>query len=107
MTTKAKPLITNSLYSMDKDDINHDELLQRCTINHVMSLTGITRPTLYKWLNESVELEKMNPRDCAWFITMCETNPKIIMLLQRGPFKYPRLAKQWLDDQPVATQGTK
>ncbi len=111
MTDKTKQLTHPNLYGMPSDEIALaalsilDALLQRCTIHMVTELTSISRATIYKWLNEDIELEKMSPRDCAWFILVCETDPRIIMLLQRGPFSHTRLAKRWLESQPI--EGTK
>ena len=75
------------------------ELLTRCTINLVTQLTGVSRPTLYRWLDPNLALEEMNYRDSAWFILVCETSPKIQMLLTRPPLSHPRLAKRMLDEQ--------
>lgn len=104
MATKAKTYL-NELHSMDSNDINAvavkylDNLLQRCTIHLVCDLTGISRTTLYKWLDESVELDAMNHRDAAWLILLYETSPKMQMLVQRGPLSNPRLAKRLIDGE--------
>ena len=95
---------TNALHAMDDNDINQvalnllDKLLQRCTLNLVTRLTKVTRPTLYRWLDESLPLDAMNARDAAWFIVMCETSPKVKMLMDRGPLSNPRLAKRLTDE---------
>ena len=89
---------------MSNDDINLaalellDRLMQCCTLNLAHELTGISRTTLYKWLDDDVPLEAMSARDSAWFILQCETNPKLSMLLQRGPASHPKLAKRLTDE---------
>jgi len=94
----------DKMHSMRKEDINQvaydklQELLECCTINLVAKLTGITRPTLYKWLDAEIAYEEMNHYHAAWFILVCETNPKVQMLLERGPVTHPRLAKRMLDN---------
>ena len=96
--SKAKEF-HQDLHCMESDDINQaaltllDRLLQRCTMLLVTDLTGITRTTLYKWLNESLPLDAMSTRDSAWFILMCETSPKLIMLLKRAPLEDIRKAR--------------
>lgn len=93
----------HQLHAMQPDEINAaavhllGRLLDRCTLNLVCQLSGISRVTLYKWLDATVPLEAMNHRDAAWFILMAETSPKMQMLLQRGPLTRPRLAKRLLD----------
>lgn len=97
MATKPKTYLAH-LHRMDANDINQaalrtlDRLLERCTLNMVTKLTGISRTTLYKWLDEDLPLDAMNYRDAAWFILVCETSPKVDMLLQRAPLSNPRLA---------------
>lgn len=92
------------LHAMDHNDINQaalnllDKMLDRCTLNLVSQLTGITRPTLYRWQDDSLPLDVMNVRDAAWFIMMCETSPKTRMLLARDPLSNPRLAKRLTDE---------
>lgn len=92
------------LHKMQPNAINQaaitllDALLERCTINLVCSLSGISRVTLYRWLDETIALDDMNYRDAAWFILQCETNPKIKMLLSRAPLSNPRLAKRLTDE---------
>lgn len=104
MPTKPKTYV-ESLHEMDPNDINQtavtllDNLLEHCTLNLVNQLTGISRTTLYKWLDPDVELDAMNHRDAAWFILMYETKPQMRMLLQRGPVSKPRLIKRILDQQ--------
>lgn len=106
MATKPKTYL-ESLHAMERNDINSqavkylDRLLQCCTINLVSSLTGISRTTLYKWLDESITLDEMNHRDAAWLILMVETSPKFQQLLQRGPVSNPRLAKRVTDQVSV------
>jgi hypothetical protein len=93
----------NNMYNMQPININQiafdklNELLQRCTLNLVTNLTGISRPTLYRWLDPERSLEEMNYRDSAWFILVCETSPKVKMLLSRPPLSHPRLAKRITD----------
>ena len=94
----------DNMHSMRPIDINQiaydklQELLERCTVNLVTQLTGISRPTLYRWLDADRSLEEMNHRDSAWFIPVCETSPKVRMLLDRPPLSHPRLAKRLLDE---------
>ena len=94
----------DNLYSFRPIEINQiaydklNELLTRCTINLVAQLTGITRVTLYRWLDSERSLEEMDYKQAAWFILVCETNPKIQMLLQRAPLSHPRLAKRLTDE---------
>ena len=95
----------DNLYNIDPINNNQmaidklDQLLQRATVNLVSQLTGITRTTLYRWLDTSLPLDAMNYRDSAWFILVCETSPKIQMLLQRGPLSHPRMAKRIIDGE--------
>lgn len=90
MATKPKQRHTE-LHSMERNDINQlavtylDKLLQHCTLNLVQRIVGISRTTLYKWLDEDVALDDMNHYHAAWFVLQYETNPKVAMLLQRGP----------------------
>ncbi len=104
MTTKAKTYLAD-IHAMSHNQINQaavtvlDRLLQRCTLNLVCNLTGISRTTLYKWLDEDVTLDEMNHRDAAWFILLAETSPKMQMLLDRAPLSNPRMAKRLLDDE--------
>jgi len=104
MATKRKEYLAQ-LHSMDRNDINQvavkylDHLLQHCTLHLVQQLIGISRTTLYKWLDEAVELDAMNHRDAAWLILVYETSPKVRMLLERGPVSNPRLAKRALEGE--------
>jgi len=75
-----------------------NELLTRCTLNLVTQLTGVSRPTLYRWIDEDCSLEEMNHRDAAWFILVYETSTKVKMLLDRPPLSHPRLAKRIIDE---------
>ncbi len=92
------------LHALDHNEINQaaldklDQLLERATLNLISNLTQITRPTLYRWLDESLPLDAMNVRDAAWFVVMCETSPKLQMLFERGPLSNPRLAKRLTDE---------
>lgn len=103
MATEPKTYLQD-LHSMDRNDICAiavkylDNMLQRCTLHLVCDLTGISRTTLYKWLDSDVALDQMNHRDAAWFILLYETSPKMQMLVQRGPLSKPRLAKRLLED---------
>lgn len=81
------PLVVNQI-AVDK--LVH--LLECCTINLVSNITKISRPTLYRWLDTDLALEQMNPVVAGWFILVCETSPKIQLLLSRGPLSHPRLA---------------
>ena len=95
----------DNMHNMKPVDINQvaydklQELLTRCTLNLVTTLTGISRPTLYRWLDTACSLEEMNHRDAAWFILVCETSPKVKMLLARPPLSHPRLAKRLLEGE--------
>lgn len=92
------------MHQLDENEINQaalnylDKLLERCTLNLVSNLTRVTRPTLYRWLDETLPLDAMNARDAAWFIVLCETSPKIKLLLSRPPSSNPRLAKRLTDE---------
>lgn len=94
----------DNLHSMAPIEINQiacdklNQLLERCTINLVSNLTGISRTTLYRWLDPDRSLEEMNHRDSAWFILFCETSPKITLLLERPPLSHPRLAKRVIEE---------
>ena len=94
----------DNLHAMLPIEINQiaydklQELLTRCTVNLVTNLTGVSRTTLYRWLDPERSLEEMNPRDSAWFILVCETSPKVKMLLARPPLSHPRLAKRIIDE---------
>ncbi len=94
----------DNMHSMTPININQiaydklNELLTRCTIHLVTRLTGISRPTLYRWLDPDRSLEEMNHRDSAWFILVCETSPKVKMLLDRPPLSHPRLASRLLEE---------
>ena len=104
MATKQKTYHTE-LHNMDSNDINQvalrllDRLLERCTLNMVTKLTGVTRTTLYRWLDESLPLDAMNVRDTAWFIMICETSPKVQMLMQRAPLSNRRLAGRLIEEE--------
>ena len=94
----------DNLHNMRPVDINQiaydklQELLARCTIHLVTTLTGISRPTLYRWLDPDRSLEEMNYRDAAWLILFCETSPKVKLLLDRPPLSLPRMAKRITDE---------
>lgn len=98
-----KDLLT-TLHKLTPNEINQaaldylDYLLERATLNLVAKLTGITRPTLYRWLDESLPLDAMNYRDSAWFILVCETSPKMQVLINSGPLSHPRLAGRLLEE---------
>ena len=104
MATERRKYLAD-LHSMEANDINEaairtlDHLLKRCTLNLVMKLTGISRTTLYKWLDDSLPLDVMNHRDAAWFILVCETSPKVAMLMDRAPLSNPRLAGRLLETE--------
>ncbi len=92
--------VHHSLYNTDPNMINQlalvklEVLLERATVNLISDLTGVTRTTLYRWLDEDLPLDVMNHRDSAWFILVCETSPEIKMLMDRAPLSHPRLAKR-------------
>ena len=94
----------DNLHDMQPEFINQmaydklNELLTRCTINLVSQLTRITRVTLYRWLDEDRSLEEMDFKQAAWFILVCETSPKVKMLLDRPPLSHPRLAKRVIEE---------
>lgn len=79
------------LHTLEPEDINEiavnklSALLDRCSLHLTSSVTGISRTTLYKWLDPEVPLESMDHRIAGWFILQTETNPKVAMLMQRGP----------------------
>ena len=104
MTIKKTKLIHPELHNMQRTDISQAALdmlyalLECCTINLVSDLTSISRTTLYKWLDESIDLEAMSHRDSGWFILMCETDPKLIGVLARGPVSRPRMAKKLVEE---------
>jgi len=75
-----------------------NELLERCSVNLVSSMTGITRPTLYRWLDTDISYEEMDHRIAAWFILYCETSPKAKLLLDRPPLSHKRMAKRVIED---------
>ena len=93
-----------NLYSMQPIEINQvaydklNELLKRCTIHLVAQLTGVTRKTLYRWLDGNVTLEEMDYKQAAWFILVCETSPKVQLLLTRPPLSQRRMAKRLTDE---------
>lgn len=103
---KAKPKTTllGRLHAMTATDINQeavdllDRLQEACTLHLISELTGIARPTLYRWLDVNRPLEAMDHRVSGWFILVCETSPKIQGLLKRGKLSHPRLAKRITDD---------
>lgn len=88
----------DKLHAMDQDAIAElayrrlTHLMNRATIHLVSQLTAISRPTLYRWLDPERPLSDMNVRDCAWFILMTETSPRVKLLMQRPPMSHPRLA---------------
>ena len=94
----------DNLYNMQPNEINQvaidklDEMLDRCTINLIAALTGITRTTLYRWLDPKLPLDVMDYKQAAWLILVCETSPKIQLLLSRPPLSHPRLAKRITDE---------
>ncbi len=93
------------IHQMDETDINQKaydmllQLLECCTINLVSQLTRVTRTTLYRWLDPDRSLEEMDFKQAAWFIVVCETSPKVQLLLTRGPLSHPRLAKRLLEEE--------
>jgi len=101
------------LHEADADTIRQialdklDALLERCTINLVTQLTRISRPTIYRWLDESLDYEAMDWKDCAWFILVCNTSPKVKMLMDRPPLSHPRLAKRVIEEGEANDERTK
>lgn len=73
-------------------------LLDRCTINLIAGICGISRPTLYRWLDEDVAFEDMNHQVAFWFLAQCEYHPKLKQLAARAPMTYPRLAGRTLTE---------
>lgn len=73
-------------------------LNERCSLNLITDLAGISRTTLYKWLDDSIPLESMNYRDAAWFILYCETSPRVKLLLERPPLSHPRMARKLIGE---------
>lgn len=109
MTDLIQTDLVSRLHSMGEVEINEiafqklEHLLERCTMHLVTKLTGISRPTLYRWMDTERGLEAMNARDAAWFILLCETSPRLKMLMQRPPLSHPRLAGRLFQD--ADTQG--
>lgn len=103
MKNKPKTYLQD-LHLMSSVQINQaavnvlEDLLERCTLNLVCDLTGISRTTLYKWLDPDVSLDEMNHRDAAWLIMLAETSPKVQLLMQRGPLSKPRMARRMLEE---------
>lgn len=101
--SKKKTLVSNQLHEMPATEINQaaiemlDRLLEVGTLNLISDLTRITRPTLYRWLDADVELERMSHHVAGWFLVICETSPKVQALLKRGALSHPRLAKRVTD----------
>ncbi len=99
MSKQYKPPMHAHLYATSTETIQLaavellDSLLDRCTIHLLSELTDITRATLYKWINEDLPLEAINKNLACWFILVCETDPRIIMLSERPPTQYQRYAK--------------
>ena len=94
--------ILDQIHSMDPDDVKAHalvllcDLLERSTMQLAHELTGITRATMYRWLDEELGYESMSIRDCAWFILLCETSPKLQMLLSRKPVQTRHRQRQLL-----------
>ena len=108
MTNETKS-IAFTLHAMDQDDIRLtglemlDRLLQCCTLNLISNVTGISRTTLYKWTDDDVPLEAVSPRDAAWLILVCESDPKLVMILKRGPVQR-KTSATWLINNKVEAQ---
>jgi hypothetical protein len=96
------------LHTMQSDDINNaalkllGTLLDRCSMNLLSDLSGISRTTIYKWLDEDVPLESMSARDSAWFIIMCEHEPRLVKLLSRPPATHKNLVRQGMAQEDAA-----
>ena len=101
----------DNMHNMQPIEINQiaydklQELLTRCTLNLVTTLTRVTRVTLYRWLDTERSLEEMDYKQAAWFILVCETSPKVKILLSRPPLSHPRLAKRLLDEEQDNAQA--
>ena len=95
--------IHTSLWNMTPLEINQaaydllHTLLERATINLISKITKVTRVTLYRWVDPERSLEEMDSKQAAWFITMCETSPKAILLLDHAPLSHPRMAHRITD----------
>lgn len=91
------------LHSMEPNEINDmacrrlDALLNRCTINLAADLTGISRKTLYRWMDPEIPLDAMDYKQAAWFLLMTETSPKVKLLMERPPTKNRRMARGLLE----------
>ena len=98
-------MLIRDIHSATPNEINQAAVnslvaLTACaSLNLISQITGITRVTLYKWLDEEVSLDEMDHRLAGWFLLLVNTSPKLVALLERGPAKHPRLAKRWLDSQ--------
>jgi hypothetical protein len=105
---KTREVIHAKLYGMQPDAIKHAALKllvlmdMRCSVKLMAEITGISRTTLYKWFDADVPLEAMSVRDCAWFILVCETDPKLMRLLSREPATHKNLVRQGMAQEDAA-----
>lgn len=103
----SKPIHT-LLHDMSHKAINQSALsylyalLDRSTLNLVSTLTGITRQSLYRWLDPNLPVESISHRDAAWFILVCETSPKLQLLLSKPKATRPHLANRALKKEMEA-----
>lgn len=100
------------LWSMNDNDVRQQAvnilctLLDRCTINLASTLTRISRPTLYRWLDPELPLEAVDYKTACYFILLAETHPKLLMLFDRPPMKYTRLAHRLINEEGNNEQAT-
>ncbi len=73
-------------------------LLERCNINLVSNLTGITRRTFYRWLDTDRSLEEMDHKIATYFLVHCAFNGKVQMLMERPPLSHRRLAGRVIEE---------
>lgn len=97
--------LTEKLATMEPVDINIaaieylNLMLERCTVHLLASLTGLSRPMFYRWMDSDRAYDQMDHVRSAWFILMCENHPKLQLLMKRAPMTYPRLAKRVIDGE--------
>jgi hypothetical protein len=97
-------ILSLRLYSLQPIEINKaaiaylDKMTDRAPLNLIATLTHVSRPTLYKWQDKNTPYDSINFKDAAWFILMCETNPKVKMLLDRPPLTRKHRARYVIED---------
>lgn len=95
------------LWNMEPVEINRlavhklVKLLNISTMGLIERLTGITRQTQYRWLDESRSYDQMDYHKAAWFILMLETKPQLILLQDRAPSR-PHLAHRIINEEEDA-----